>query len=435
MVGVARKNGKTGIAAGLALYGLTAEGDGAEVYSCAADRDQAKLVFSAAKRMVEMDAELSKVCKLYRDVIEFPTGGSIYRALSSEAYTKEGLSPSLVIMDELHALPDRDLYDVMSLAMGARVDPLMVIVTTAGVRFDRSGKDSIAYQLYQLGKRIATGEVVDPTYYMAWWEPTDSNAPPTDRAAWQQANPSLGDILDPADMASALPPATPENEYRTKRLNQWVVSSTAALPAGLFEARKVTRTVRPDEPVVLFFDGSFNHDCTALLGVTVEAVPHLFVVDVWERPPDNADWRVDIADVDRVVRETCRDFNVTELACDPFRWAQPMQQWEAAGLPVLEYPTTSPARMVPAWAKFYDAVIGDGLTHDGDPRLVRHVGNMALKTDRLGPRPVKEHRGSHNLIDLGICAVGGFDRATWHATQPVAFRSAYESEGLTFSTN
>ena len=133
---------------------------------------------------------------------------------------------------------------------------------------------------------------------------------------------------------------------------------------------------------------------------------------------------MDIGDVDRVVRETCRDRKVIELPCDPFRWAQLMEQWAAVGLPVLEYATSSPSRMVPAWAKFYDAVIGGGLTHDGDPRLVRHIGNMALKTDRLGPRPVKEHRGSPRSIDLGICAVGAYDRATWHTSQPVSTREA-----------
>ena len=200
------------------------------------------------------------------------------------------------------------------------------------------------------------------------------------------------------------------------------------------EAREARRVVAPGEPVVLFFDGSFNHDCTALLAATVEATPHLFVVAVWERPPDDPGWRVDIGDVDRVVRATCRDRTVVELPCDPFRWAQLMEQWAAAGLPVLEYPTSSPSRMVPAWAKFYDAVIGGGLTHDGDPRLVRHIGNMALKTDRLGPRPVKEHRGSPRSIDLGICAVGAYDRATYHAAQPATkFRSNYETEGLTFA--
>ncbi len=424
---MARKNGKTGGVAPVALRALMLEGQGAEVYSCAADRDQAKLVFHAVRRTAELNHDLSDRLRIFRDAIEDPLTGSVYRALSSDAFSKEGLSPTLVIADELHAWPHRELYDVMALAMGARVDPLMLIITTAGIRTDIRGGDSIAYTLYQYGLRVASGEIVDPSFFMAWWEAGPGRLDVL--ARWKEANPGFGDILDRDEIAGqarkALNGGMGEAEFRIKRLNQWVNASTAALPSGQFEAREAKRIVGRDEPVVVFFDGSFNHDCTALLAATVEPIPHLFVVDVWERPIDDPGWRVDIGDVDRVVRETCRDYNVVELPCDPFRWAQLMEQWSAAGLPVLEYPTSSPSRMVPAWAKFYDAIIGGGLTHDGDPRLIRHVGNMALKTDRLGPRPVKEHRGSPRSIDLGICAVGAFDRATHHASQPVAVPSPY----------
>ncbi len=274
--GMARKNGKTGLVAPIALYGLLCEGDGAEVYSCAADRDQAKLIFGAARRTVELDPELSEHLNLYRDTIEYPATGSIYRALSSEAYTKEGLSPTLVLADELHAWPNRELYDVMALAMGARRDPLMLIVTTAGVRTDTSGRDSIAYTLYQYGKRVASGEIDDPSFFMAWWE-APAGCAIDDEAARTAANPGLGDILDRDEIAGqarkAMTGGMGEAEYRIKRLNQWVNAATAALPSGLFEAREARRLVAPTEPVVLFFDGSFNHDCTALLAATRRGHP------------------------------------------------------------------------------------------------------------------------------------------------------------------
>jgi len=418
---MARKNGKTGLVAPIALYGLMLDGDGAEVYSCAADRDQAKLVFGAARRTVELIPELSERLRLYRDAIEDPVTGSVYRALSSEAYTKEGLSPTLVLADELHAWPNRELYDVMALAMGARRDPLMLIVTTAGVRTDITGRDSIAYTLWQYGCRVASGEVRDPTFFLAWWAAAD-DAPILDRRAMHDANPGLGDILDATELVAAAQKATvggfDESEYRIKRTNCWVNAATAALPSGALERHAVAREVASEQPVVLFFDGSFNHDCTALMAWTIESRPHGFVVACWERPADDPQWKVPIAEVDAKVRETCRDRNVVELACDPYRWAQLMEQWAADGLPVIEYPTSSPARMVPAWAKWHDAVIGAGLTHDGDPRFLRHARNTVLKIDRLGPRPVKEHRGSARSIDLHICGVGGFDRATWHVSQP-----------------
>jgi phage terminase large subunit-like protein len=122
-------------------------------------------VFADAKRTVEASPELSSLTKLYRDAIEMPAMNSVYRVLSAESVTKEGLSPTTVIFDELHAQPDRELFDVFSLAMGARGKlSTLIAITTAGVRSDRNGKDSIAYSLYNYGKRIASGEEVDPTF-------------------------------------------------------------------------------------------------------------------------------------------------------------------------------------------------------------------------------------------------------------------------------
>jgi hypothetical protein len=120
LIGIARKNGKSALGAGLALYSLVMGSDGSEVYSCAGDREQARIVFGTAKRMVELEPELAGLCKLYRDAIEVPETGSVYRVLSAEAYTKEGLNPTAVYFDEVHVQPNRELWDVMSLAMGAR---------------------------------------------------------------------------------------------------------------------------------------------------------------------------------------------------------------------------------------------------------------------------------------------------------------------------
>jgi len=121
LIGMPRKQGKSALASTLGVYSLYAAGiKGAEVYSCAADRDQARIVFADAKRMVEASPDLMSMAKLYRDAIEIPETNSVYRVLSSEAFTKEGLSPTTVIFDELHAQPNRELFDVMSLAQGAR---------------------------------------------------------------------------------------------------------------------------------------------------------------------------------------------------------------------------------------------------------------------------------------------------------------------------
>lgn len=334
--------------------------------------------------------------------------------------TKEGLSPTLVLYDELHAAPNRDLWDVMTLAQGARIDPILIAPTTAGVRTDVTGRDSIAYTLYQHGKRVATGETIDPSFFMAWWEP-DGAAPVMDEGAWREANPGLDDILSKADIAAAaasVPSRTPEAEFRIKRLNQWVNSATAWLPSGAFEGRAVSRKLVPRERIIVGFDGSFNHDCTCLVGCTIDG--YLEVLGLWERPADAIEWEVPIDEVDARVREVCRDYEVVEIVADPFRWVREIQEWAAAGLPVLEYPTTSPSRMVPACALFYDAVVVGYLTHSGAASLVRHVNNARVKVDRLGPRIVKEYRGSPRSIDLAVAAVAAYDRATFYASQPPA---------------
>jgi phage terminase large subunit-like protein len=415
LVGVPRKNGKSAMIAGLALYGLLMEDAGAEVYSVAGDRDQARLVFGTAKRMVEMDAELSAVTKLYRDAIEDPASGSVYRAVSAEAPLKEGLSPTLTVVDEVHVI-NEDLWNVFALAMGARPEPLLVGITTAGARYDSRGRETICYRLWQYGTQLATGHESDPSFYFEWWgapEELDYRLPST----WALANPGYGDILDPADLAAAVGP-TMEPEYRTKRLNQWVDHSTAAFPVGAWKACDApSRVVSSSEPIVLGFDGSWTGDSTAIVGCTV-ADRHLFVVDAWEKPPNANGWRVDAATVDTRVRAFCRDHNVVELACDPYEWRGQIQAWERdLKADVTQWPSASLARSIPAWKEFYAAVLEHRLTHDGDPRLQRHADHAGLKIDRHGARLDKEHAGAK--IDLLMASMIAWDRAEARASAPV----------------
>jgi phage terminase large subunit-like protein len=176
-VGLPRKNGKSALASTLALADLyVLGGRGAEIYSIAAEKEQARIVFSDAKRIIESHEELSSLAKLYRDAIEIPTTGSVYRVLSAESYSKEGLSPVGVYGDEIHAMQTRELWDVMSLAMGARGNKAhMVGITTSGTRSDQTGGDSIAYSLYNYGKKVASLETEEPTFFMAWYEAAENS--------------------------------------------------------------------------------------------------------------------------------------------------------------------------------------------------------------------------------------------------------------------
>jgi phage terminase large subunit-like protein len=424
LVGLARKNGKSADGAVLGVGGLVLGPEGGEVYSCAADKEQARIVFGTARRMVELDPELSGLLKLYRDVIEFPKTGSVYRVLSAEAFTKEGLNPHLVVFDEVHAQPNRELWDVMALAMGARREPLMVGITTAGVKTDSSGRDSLCYGLYQYGKRVATGEVEDPSFFMAWWEPEDPSADHRLEATWREANPGFDDLVAGEDFGSAVL-RTPESEFRTKRCNQWVSTAETWLPVGAWEGCEETREIPRGSEVTLGFDGSFSNDSTALVVVEVGEKPHVDVVECWERPTGSGeDWRVPIVAVEEAIREACRRWQVREIVCDPFRWARTYQVLEEEGLPVVEFPQ-SPQRMVPATQRFYEAVLNKTVTQSGDPRLARHLGNCVLKVDQRGSRLAKDSKNSPRKIDLAVAAVMALDRASQAIEQPQPFFGAW----------
>ncbi len=415
LVGMPRKNGKSALGSVLALYSLVLGPRGGEVYSVAAEKEQARIVFADAKKIIEASEELTALTTLYRDAIEVKSLGSVYRVLSAEAYSKEGLNPHFVLFDELHAQPSRELYDVMQLGMGARGNLAMLLaITTAGKKTDSEGKDSIAYWLKQYGEKVATGEQKDDAFFMAWWESDgDYRLPET----WAKANPGFGDLNAVSDFESAVK-RTMESEFRTKRCNQWVSSRDSWLPDGLWESKEAEFEIEPDEEIILGFDGSFNNDATVIVGATIpknnEPVK-VFLVKSWEKDPaiHDVDWRVDIAEVEATIIDFCQKHrNVREIACDPFRWERTMEILESDyGLPIVKWPSTSAKRMVPACAKFKDAINENQLIHDGNPVLARHLGNAVIKTDNIGPRIVKENRASARKIDAAVAAVIAVDRA------------------------
>jgi phage terminase large subunit-like protein len=413
LVGMPRKNGKSALGSVLGLYSLILGPRGAEVYSVAAEKEQARIVFQDAKRTVEASPELSAITKLYRDAIELPSFNSVYRVLSAESVTKEGLNPTTVIFDELHAQPDRELFDVFSLAMGSRGKlASLIAITTAGVRSDRSGRDGIAFNLYQYGQKIARGEEKDDTFFMAWWE---SEGDHRLRETWDEANPGFGDLNAESDFESAIR-RTPEAEFRIKRCNQWVSSVETWLPAGSWDECAGEVTLTDDDEIVLGFDGSYNGDASVIVGAVIPKADEpvkVFLVKAWEKDleHDPDDWRVDIGEVEDTVIDFCAKHRVREIACDPFRWQRSMEVLENKGLPVVSFPQ-SPQRMIKACARFYDAVADGKLVHDGDPLLSRHISNTAVKLTPAGPHIKKENPNSPRKIDAAVAAILAHDRAS-----------------------
>lgn len=425
LVGEPRKNGKSAWAsAAVAIFKLFAEGvNGAEIVIAAAEKEQARIIFEECKRMI-VDSELGEACSVYKDSVFVPSSGNVLKVVSAEAYSKEGYNPSCVIIDELHAHKDRALFDVFSLAMGNRGKiAQLYCVTTAGTRTDSTGQDSIAYSLYKYGKQVATGEIDDPTFFMAWWE-ADEDADHRLPETWASCNPGFDDLVSEADFASAVR-RTPEAEFRTKRLNQWVNNKSAWLPAGTWDALKEDFEMSPDDEYIMGFDGSWKNDSTALVAVILpreEGDPfRVKLVRAWEKnfTLDDDSWRVDKHEVSQHLLEFYENYpRMRELVCDPSLWEEELWDWNNAGLPVVAY-RNSTERTIPATAKLFDAIMSGAIRHDGNPAMARHLDNCVLKIDNRGARITKDFRQPKNKVDIAISLMMAYDRASGRMEEQV----------------
>ena len=228
-VEIPKKNGKSELAAAIALYMLYADGEASpEVYGAAADRQQASIVFDVAKRMVEMTPGLlkrSKIMGATKRIVNYTNAG-FYQVLSAEVGTKHGLNVSALCLDELHTQPNRNLFDVLTKGSGdARLQPLYFLITTAG-----TDRNSICYEVHNKAKDVLKGTRIDPSFYPVLYG-LDDQDDWGDERNWYKANPSLGDTiqLDRVRDAyrEALTNPAEENVFRQLRLDQWVGSTVA----------------------------------------------------------------------------------------------------------------------------------------------------------------------------------------------------------------
>lgn len=229
-----RKNGKSTLCAGLGLLLAFADGEpGAEVYTLANDRDQAHIVFNAAKVMADTSPVLSERVNSMQTSIVQESSHSVLRSLSSEAKTKAGYDVSGGIVDELYAFDDEELVDLIMTGTGARKQPLIIEITTAG--FDQ---ESICYRTYEYAKNVANGTMQDPSFFCLIYEadPTDDWTLP---ATWYKANPSLGVTIQESYLASecqqAINQPSKQNAFRRLFLNQWTQQSVRWLDMTYYD--------------------------------------------------------------------------------------------------------------------------------------------------------------------------------------------------------
>jgi phage terminase large subunit-like protein len=226
---IPRKNGKSTWLSGLGLYLLTGDREpGAEIYSAATDKDQARIVFDTAKDMVLKSPELRRRCRPLRSAIVVYALGASYKVLSADVENKHGFNSHGILFDELHAQPNRELWDVLTTSTGSRRQPMTIAITTAG--YDRN---SICWEMHEYSRKVAEGIFEDAELYpiiYAAGQDDDWKAP----ATWRKANPNLGVSVKEKDMAAACRRAVnnpaEENTFRRLRLNQWTQQETRWIP-------------------------------------------------------------------------------------------------------------------------------------------------------------------------------------------------------------
>lgn len=408
---ISRKQGKTLLAACLALYHLLGDGEeSAEVLVVSSDVRTAMVTFRLARRMVELDKRLSAVVQVHKDRLYHLPSDSVMEVLSGDASKAQGRNPSFAIVDECH-VTDPECWDALALGQATRVAPLILGISTECAPGD---PENLMARLVAHGRKGTDSAF----YFREWTAKPGCNL--HDEEQWAKANPMLGDTLD-RDHLAALVKTTREAQFRRYHLNQRVAADGSFLPPGVWDLCAEAHGIPDGADVILALDGSFSQDATALVAATISAKPHLDKVDLWEPPADDPEYRVPVAAVEQAIRDACRRWNVREVICDPFRWTRTLQALEAEGLPMVEFPQTA-QRMAPATTGLYEAVINREMTHSGDADLARHVEAAHVRDDGRGVRLAKAKRDSKQRIDLAVCSVMAHGRAQWYATQKPARR-------------
>lgn len=398
-MGLPRKQGKSLMGSALALYGLFAGEAGAEVYAAAGDRRQARIVFNEAREQVMKSPTLASYCKVYRDAIEVPAFNSVFRVLSADAKSQAGLNPSFVIFDELWVQRNDDLYDQLTLGSGARLDPMIVSITTAGYDIN-----TLCGRLFDYGKSVAANEEDDPAFGFFWWDsPAENDI--HDPKNWAKCNPNLAEgLIDPTELATSAQQSS-EMAFRRFRLNQWVRAEESWLPAGAWERLAGEVILDPDLETWVGIDMALKHDSIAVVMAQPQENKVAVHAQIWH-PQDAI---VDVATIEHYLREIHLKYNIKEFAFDPAYFQRSAEILVDDGLPMVEYPQHG-QRMIPACGHAYEMIINNRLVHDGSPTFTDQVLSAAQRMTDVGWRLSKGK--SRRKIDACIALVMAVDRAT-----------------------
>lgn len=454
-VTIPRKNGKSELGAALALWLLAADGEaGAEIYSAAADRDQASLVFSVAAQMVRLSPYLSRELKVIdsQKRIVHPKSGSVYRAIAADAAGSHGFNSHGIIFDEIHAQPNRELWDVLTTSTGAREQPLVFGITTAG--YDRK---SICWELDDYAQKIVSGVVKDPAFW-AYIQRAVPEADWRDERTWYACNPALGvfrsidEMRDMARRAEQVPAL--QNTFRRLYLNQWTTSETRYLDMAAWDATAGECDPESLEgmPCYAGLDLASTTDVAALVLVfpaEYEGGPYKILCRFWvpreairqrsqrDRAPYE-EWArtgeivategnvIDYRAIRQEIVELGERYDIRQIAYDRWGATQLSQDLQDAGFQMVPFGQGF-ASMASPTKELLTLVLSRRMHHGGNPVLRWMCDNLMVRSDPAGNVKPDKARSSEK-IDGMVALIMGLGRAM--LGDESGGPSEYESEGV-----
>ena len=441
-VEIPKKNGKSELAAAVALYLLYADNEpSAEVYGAAADRQQASIVFDVARQMVDMTPALvkrSKIMAAGKRIVNYSNGG-YYQVLSAEVGTKHGLNVSGLVFDELHSQPNRQLYDVLTKGSGdAREQPLYFLITTAG-----TDRESICYEVHMKALDLLKGTKIDPSFYPVVYGLADDQDW-NDEANWYQANPSLGYTIKIDRVRDAYKEAlenpAEENVFRQLRLDQWVGSTVAWIPEHVYDKGDIPIDMEKlkDRDCYAGLDLSSTSDITAFVmvfppeaeGENYIVLPHFWLpretlqlrvrrdhvpYDVWEKQglfhitEGNV---VDYNFVRKTINELGKEYHICEIGVDRWNATQLITDLDGDGFVMVPIGMGF-KDMSPGMKELYKLLLEGKITHGGNPILRWMAGNVVAEIDAAeNIKPSKKK--ATEKIDGIVALIMGLDRCIRH---------------------
>lgn len=453
---IGKKNGKSELAAAVALYMLYGDNEpSAEVYGAAADRQQASIVFDVANQMVQMSPALTKRSKIMaatKRIVNYSNAG-FYQVLSAEVGTKHGLNVSGLVFDELHAQPNRKLYDVLTKGSGdAREQPMFFIITTAG-----TDKNSICYELHTKAMDLLEGRKIDHTFYPVVYG-LDLNDDWHDEENWYKANPSLGYTIQIDRVREAYKEAlqnpAEENVFRQLRLNTWVNSTVCWIPEHIYNKGNINIDIENLKGRECYggLDLSSTSDITAFVLVFPPRTPEekYIVLPFFWLPEDTLELRVrrdhvpydvwqrqgllNVTEgnvihydfIEKSIIDLAQKYNIKEIGVDRWNATQMIQNLEYVGFTMVPF-GQGMKDMSPPTKELYKLLLEGKIAHGGNPVLGWMAGNVVVETDAAeNIKPTKSK--STEKIDGIVALIMALDRCIRNMN--VQQGSVYDERGI-----